>query len=123
MEEKPVTAKQISHADGAEDDCRDYNPADYRHLDDRRFRAAQREALFAQLLCLVSVISEFAVAYILSPKDVSRMTYLFGFPAWFVAATGVALATYLVMILYCVKFSKEFSLEAREEQTEEDGDE
>lgn len=102
----------------AEDDRRDYDPADYKHLDDRRFRYAKNEALFAQVLCLVSVIATYIVAYAMCPKDISRMTYILGFPTWFVAATGVALAAYVIMVVYCGKFSREFSLDAREEETE-----
>lgn len=100
------------------DDCRTYDPAQLKSLDDRRFIHAKNEGIFAQLLCIVSVLLEFGVAYAMCPEDVSQMTCILGFPTWFFLATCIAVGTYLVMILYCLKFSRRFSLDARGDDSE-----
>ncbi len=102
------------------DDRRDYNVDNYKDQEDKRFLIAKKDAIFAQILCFTAILLEMGLAYALCPKDLSKMTYLLGFPTWFTVATGVAVLAFIVALVYTTKFSKSFSLDARGNETEVD---
>lgn len=100
------------------DDSRDYNVKELKHLDDERFTIAFKEAVFAEGFFFVVIIVEILVAYGLCPEDMSLMTYILGFPTWFFAATCVALLAWVFVLYHNAKISRDFSLEARIEKEE-----
>lgn len=99
---------------------RDYNVNDFTALEDKRFLYAKQDAIFAQILCFAAIILEMAAAYGLCPKDLSQMTYILGFPTWFVVASGIAFVAFIIALVYTTKISKNVSLKARAEETEVD---
>lgn len=99
---------------------RDYNVNDYVDQEDKRFLFAKKDAIFAQVLCFSAILLEMLTAYALCPEDISQMTYLFGFPLWFAAATGIAVIAFIIALVYTTKISKRVSLEARADETEVD---
>lgn len=91
---------------------RDYNVDDYKNEDDPRFDFARRDCIFAQVLYFSTLIIGFALAYALCPDDASQLTYVFGFPMWFVAGAAVFAIAPIIAIVYFLK-SRRFSLDPK----------
>lgn len=102
------------------DDSRDYDVKELGHLDDKRFTVIFREAVFSEVFFFVTIAAEMLAAYGLCPEDMSLMTYIMGFPAWFCAATLVALASWAFVLYHNAKISRDLSLEARDGEEAED---
>lgn len=90
-----------------------YDVKEYAQMDDRRFVLARKEAVFAQSLIIGAILLAYFFAYTLCPKDMSQLTYVFGFPLWFVAASAVFVAAFAVMVVYNLKLSKNIDLSAK----------
>lgn len=102
-----------------ENDSRNYEIKKLKELDDPRFVVIKKEAIFAEGFFFVTIFLEMIVAYAMCPKDMSLLTYICGLPAWFFAATGVALISWIFVLFHNAKISRDLSLEARDESEKE----
>ena len=102
-----------------ENERRDYEIRSLDKLDDPRFVVIKKEAIFAEGFFFVTIILEMIVAYAMCPKDMSLLTYICGLPAWFFAATCVALISWIFVLYHNAKISRDLSLEARDESEKE----
>lgn len=96
------------------ENSRDYHVEDYIKEDDPRFKKALKEGVFTQVLCLSAIFLEFFTAFALCPQDSSEMTYIFGLPVWFFVAALIALAAFVIVMVYIGKFAEDISFDARE---------
>lgn len=93
---------------------RDYNIEDYRDDEDQRFVDLKKEvcAVYAWLGSYLVLIYIFAHA--LCPEDMSEMTYLFGFPKWFMWCAILTIVAYMCIVFILRKVFKPCSYEARD---------
>ncbi len=99
-----------------QEDMRNYDVSDLREEEDHRFRYALREMLTVQGICFGGLMIILLLAYSLCPKDISELTYIAGLPMWFAVSAIVSFLVVLVVIVYCLKFSKDMSLDAKDEE-------
>lgn len=101
---------------GKNDESRDYDVKKLKNLDDERFTATLKEAVFSECIFFGTILAELLAAYGLCPRDISKMTYIMGLPAWFFTAACIALLSWVFVLFHNAKISKDFSLEARAEE-------
>lgn len=97
---------------------RDYDIDSLKELDDPRFVIARKEAVFSEAFFAGTILAEMAAAYILCPEDMSLMTYIMGFPTWFFVVTCIALISWIFVLYHNSRISKDFSLDAKEEEVQ-----
>ena len=110
MKEKDAKARSN------QEDMRNYDVNDLRDEEDTRFHYALKEMLTVQGICFTGLIVILLLAYGLCPKDISELTYIAGFPMWFAVSAIASFLVVLVVIVYCLKFSKDMSLDAKDEE-------
>lgn len=93
----------------------DYNSGDVQP--DRRFVLCKNDALLTVFSYLFMIIATWTAAYRLSPKEVSEMRYLFGFPLWYSVCTIICLCYSAAGIVWAVR-SRKFTLDARGDDKE-----
>lgn len=72
--------------------------------EDKRFKSANKEALFGVGLAVFNFIWWFAFAYGLGGKDPSAYTYILGLPAWFFYSCVVGFIVISILVIVVVKF-------------------
>ena len=100
----------------------DKNSCDYRSEDiklDSRFVLCRKDAFVTLLSYLGVIIVTWILAYTLSPKDVSQLTYLFGYPKWYTVGTVITVG-YSVWGCVWAARSRKFTLKARGDDKEVD---
>lgn len=86
---------------------------------DPRFEHCRKDMVLLTVEYYATLILAFVLAYVLSPKDVADLTYLFGLPLWVVVASLVFVGSTVFCIVWALK-SRKFSLAARASDEEVD---
>lgn len=87
---------------------------------DPRFEHCRKDMVLLTVEYYATLLLAFILAYVLSPKDVADLTYLFGLPLWAVISALVFVGSAVFCIVWAVKMRR-FSLAAR--ATDEEVDE
>lgn len=81
---------------------------------DDRFIRCYREMLIVQGIIFAAIFLCLTICYTMSTNSQGNaFVYLWGYPAWYVYATAVMVATSIVSIVYSCFFIKTDSLDAR----------
>ncbi|WP_432738283.1 YhdT family protein [Maridesulfovibrio sp. FT414] len=90
-------------------------------IQDRRFRQANREALYALAVYGLYFVWWYVTGFGLGNRNPDEYTYVFGFPAWFFYSciAGYPLITILLWAVVRFKF-KDMPLDAEETDPHED---
>lgn len=104
-----------------QEEMKNYNVENLKEEEDSRFRYAMKEMLTVQGICFGGLLLILFLAYGLCPKDITQLTYIAGFPMWYAVAAIVTFLIVLIVIVYCLKFSKDISLDARDGEGSEEG--
>jgi uncharacterized membrane protein YhdT len=96
-----------------DDESRDYDVKKLKELDDERFKISLKKAVFSEGFYMFTIVLELLAAYLLCPRDLTKMKYILGLPVWFFVATCIALISWAFVMYHNSKISKDFSLDAK----------
>lgn len=97
-----------------EDASRDYDVRKGNGMDDSRFAAAHREALFFQLTCFLTIGGTLFIAWQTCPVDTGQVKMVFGVPVWYGLGMLILAAAFVGWTCFCRQFGGEMPLDARE---------
>ncbi len=96
---------------------RDYKPEDIKM--DSRFVLCRKDAFVTLLSYLGVIIVTWIIAYALSPKDATQLTYLFGYPTWYTVGTIITVGYSVWGCIWAAR-SRKFTLKPRGDDKEVD---